>query len=151
MREPLPGGCTCRRARYELREDPIAFYACHCTDCQCESGSAFGLSMIVRAEALHLVAGETRLVVVPAPDGRVHQTRRCAECFTRLWSEPRRYPQVRTLRPGTLDDTRAYEPFGNMWTRSAQRWVGFAPGPRFEQQPEDPLAMVRAWQGRETR
>ena len=40
------------------------------------------------------------------------------------------------------------EPWGNMWTRSARPWVAFAPGPRFEQQPEDPLAMVRAWHER---
>ena len=148
MHPSLEGGCSCGRVRYRLREDPIAFYVCHCTDCQRESGSAFGLSMVVRTEALERLTGEVRLVVVDKPGGRQSRTARCAECFTRLWSEPAKFPQVRTLRPGTLDDTRAYEPFGNMWTRSAQRWVAVAPGPRFEQQPEDPVEMVRVWQGR---
>jgi hypothetical protein len=65
-----------------------------------------------------------------------------------VWGEPAKVPQVRTLRPGTLDDPRAWTPFGNMWTVRALPWVALAPGPRFERQPEDPLAMVRAWQER---
>lgn len=151
MDEPLLGGCLCGRVRYRLREDPIAFYACHCTDCQRESGSAFGLSMIVRSEALEHQQGELRRVSVDLPGGRTWRSIRCAECGTRLWSEPVKFPQVRTLRPGTLDDPRAYEPFGNIWTASAHRWAALAPGPCFEGQPEDPLAMVRAWQERPQR
>jgi hypothetical protein len=148
MDEGLPGGCLCGRVRYRLREAPIAFYVCHCTDCQNESGSAFGLSMIVRREAIEELQGELQRVAVSMEDGRTKQSIRCAHCGTRLWGEPVKVPQVRTLRPGTLDDPYTYEPFGNMWTKRAHPWVAFPPGPRFEGQPEDPLAMVRAWQGR---
>ncbi len=148
MAEELAGGCTCGKVRYRLRGEPIAFYACHCLDCQRESGSAFGLSMIVRRESLEILEGETKHFVVTRPDGRVTQTARCPHCATRLWSEPRSAPEVRTLRPGTLDDPRAYAPWGNMWTVRAHPWVALAPGPRFERQPEDRLAMVRAWQTR---
>jgi hypothetical protein len=151
MDEPALGGCLCGHVRYQLREDPIAFYACHCTDCQRGSGSAFGLSMIVRSQALEHLQGELRRISVALPGGRTSQTVRCAECGTRLWSEPVKFPQVRTLRPGTLDQPRAYEPFGNMWTASAHPWVALAPGPCFERQPDDPLAMVRAWQERPRR
>jgi hypothetical protein len=148
MDEPLEGGCLCRRVRYRLREEPLAFYACHCTDCQMESGSAFGLSMIVRREGLEPLSGELALVPVTMPDGREKRAVRCAHCGTRVWGEPAKFPQVRTLRPGTLDGPGAFEPYGNIWTASARRWVALAPGPRFERQPEDPLAMVRAWQER---
>ena len=148
MSEGRPGGCLCGRVRYELREDPIAFYACHCTDCQRQGGSAFGLSMVVRREAIEHLGGELKPVAVPMPDGREKRSVRCAHCGTRLWGEPARFPQVRVLCPGTLDDPRAYEPFGSMWTASAHPWVSLPPGPRFERQPDDPLAMVRAWQER---
>ena len=148
MHEAREGGCLCRRVRYRLAGEPIAFYACHCTDCQLESGSAFGLTMLVRSEDFERLAGESKLVPVTMPDGRVKSSVRCAHCGTRMWGEPVRVPQVRTLRPGTLDDPRAFTPWGNMWTASALPWVSFAPGPRFEREPEDPIAMVRAWQGR---
>jgi hypothetical protein len=32
----VPGRCRCGRVRFVLREEPIAFYLCHCTDCQAE-------------------------------------------------------------------------------------------------------------------
>ena len=154
LASPLPGGCLCARVRYRILEDPIAYYVCHCTDCQCESGVAFGLSMLFRRSALAHDQGETRSVEVLLPGGwRTRKATVCAECLVRVWGESSRTPLILGLNPGTLDDPRAYEPFGNMWTASAHRWVSLAPGPRFERQPEDPIAMVRAWQEhlRETR
>jgi hypothetical protein len=150
MDAPRPGGCLCGRVRYRLRGEPLAFYVCHCTDCQRASGSAFGLSMIVAAEA---VEHETEIerVTVELPGARTWRWARCAPCGTRVWGEPPKYPQVRTVRPGTLDDPHAFQPWGNIWTSSAQPWVRLAPGPCFERQPEDPLAMVRAWRERPAR
>jgi len=144
---PLPGGCLCGRVRYRILEDPIAYYICHCTDCQRESGVAFGLTMLFRRTALTHDRGETRSVAVQLPDAsRVRNATVCSECLLRIWAESSQTPQILGLNPGTLDDPRAYEPFGNMWTTSAHRWVSLAPGPRFERQPEDPIAMVRGWQ-----
>jgi hypothetical protein len=143
---PLSGGCLCGRVRYRIHEDPIAFYACHCTDCQRESGAPFGLSMVVRSEALEHLGGDVRRLRVPMSDGRHKSATRCTECGIRVWSESLRSPQIVWLSPGTLDDPRSYAPFGNMWTASAHSWVALAPGPRFERQPEDPLALTRAWQ-----
>jgi hypothetical protein len=148
MTEALLGGCLCGAIRYRLTQEPIAFYACHCTDCQRQTGAAFGLSMIVRREAVELLQGDPRTFHVRLPDGREKRGRFCDACATRLWGEPTKAPAVRVLRPGTLDDPGAYAPFGDIWTGSARPWATFTGGPRFEGQPEDPLAVVRAWQGR---
>ena len=53
----VSGRCRCGRLQFVLREEPIAFYLCHCTDCQTESGSAFGQSMAVRREAIDTITG----------------------------------------------------------------------------------------------
>ena len=47
---PYLGGCQCGTIRYKIRGEPWAIYACHCTECQRQSTSAFGLSMPVRRE-----------------------------------------------------------------------------------------------------
>jgi hypothetical protein len=131
--------------RYRIHEDPIAYYVCHCTDCQSQSGAAFGLSMMLRREALERIGGDVRKVCVTLADGRQKTAIRCSECLVKVWSEPIRFPEIVFLSPGTLDDPRAYTPFGNMWTASAHPWVTLAPGPCFERQPEDPIAMVKIW------
>lgn len=58
---PQTGGCLCGATRYVLREAPLVSYACHCTDCQTESGSAWYVALVCRAEALEYVESE------PAP------------------------------------------------------------------------------------
>jgi hypothetical protein len=148
MSEPLLGGCLCGAVRYRLIEEPFAFYACHCTDCQRQTGSAFGLSMFVRSEAIETLRGEPRAYRVTLEDGRMKCGRFCGECSVRLWGEPAKYPDLRVLRPGTLDRPGAYAPFGDIWTASRRPWVALTGGPVFERQPEDALALVKAWQRR---
>lgn len=144
-----PGGCLCGAIRYRLTGDPVTFYACHCSDCQRQTGSAFGLSMIVRREDVVLEQGEPQRFEIPMPDGRIKRGRFCAACATRIWGEPVALPDLYVLRPGTLDDPGAFEPVGHIWTRSALGWV---PIPEdsvlFEGQPDDPMPLVRAWRSR---
>ena len=54
MPEPYTGGCQCGQVRYELSGEPIRLIACHCTECQRQSGSAFGMSMLIKKEDLKL-------------------------------------------------------------------------------------------------
>jgi hypothetical protein len=43
--------------RYQITAAPLAVYVCHCTECQRQSGSAFGLSLAVPRDALTVVDG----------------------------------------------------------------------------------------------
>lgn len=144
----IPGRCRCGRAQFVLREEPISFYLCHCTQCQAESGSAFGQTMHVPREAIDCAEGPMREHPINGAGGRPGVLTHCADCLTILWAGSDDVPQVRGVNAGSLEDAAGLEPYGNMWTRSARPWAPFAPGPRFEQHPGDPLAMIRAWQGR---
>ena len=146
----VPGRCRCGRVRFVLREEPISFYLCHCTDCQAESGSAFGQTMGVRREAIEAIEGPARDHTIEREDGRHSFVSYCGNCLTVMWQYSAQMPQIRGLNAGSLDSSADLRPYGNMWTRSAHPWVALAPGPRFDQQPEDPLALVRAWQERPT-
>lgn len=147
---PYAGGCVCGATRYRLAAEPLTLYACHCTDCQKRSGSAFGLSMWVQRSALELTQGELARHDVTLPDGRKGNARTCARCATRLWSEPAKHPELAVLRPGTLDDTSWLEPVAHIWTRSAQPWYAFPEGvARYETQPADMRELVALW--RQTR
>lgn len=146
---PCEGGCACGAVRYRLLEDPLELHVCHCTDCQRLSGSAFVLSMAVLRRSLEVVRGEPATIAFDNPEGIPKRDRRCASCGSRLWSEPPRIPEIFTLRPGTLDDTRWLRPIAHIWTVSAQPWVAIPEDVlRYDRQPEDEMELVRAWRAR---
>jgi len=149
MAAPYEGGCVCGAIRYRLRDEPLTFYVCHCTDCQKQTSTAFNLSMPVARDAFELVRGEPGRYSVPFSGGRHWEGRYCTACITRVWSEPPKFPAVINLRPGTLDDTSWLRPVGHIWTRSAQPWVTIPSDTlNYEGQPPDMRPMIRAFRER---
>jgi hypothetical protein len=143
------GGCLCGRIRYRLTGEPLTFYACHCTDCQRQTGSAFGYSMITPQDTLEVLKGEPESARIELPDGRIKRICFCAACGTRVWGTPEKVPQVVTLRPGTFDDTTGLRPVGHIWTSSAHPWVQIPDDTlNYSHQPEDMGDLIRAWRSR---
>jgi hypothetical protein len=52
------GGCQCKQVRYQFGGEPLTCYACHCTECQTSSGSAFTLSMILNRKDIEIIQGK---------------------------------------------------------------------------------------------
>lgn len=130
MKLPLFGGCICSAVHYEITQEPILVYACHCTDCQRLTSSVCSIGLVVPDDAFHASGQEARLAFGGvAESGRVKQRRICPDCGAWLFSDPRpgtlyQYPDpVRIVRGGTLDDTSWLKPTMHFWTRSAQPWV----------------------------
>ncbi|HLG81745.1 MAG TPA: GFA family protein [Bradyrhizobium sp.] len=104
-----------------MTAEPIRTVACHCKECQRQSGSAFGMSMIV-PESL-LVAGTTKRFTRIADSGNQNTGVFCPECGVRLYQIPQYIKDVLVLKPGTLDDTSWVRPSHFVWMKSAQDWV----------------------------
>jgi hypothetical protein len=68
MPPPYTGGCQCGAVRYVLTSDPVRVVACHCKECQRQSGSAFGMSMHVKEDSL-TVTGPTKRFTRTADSG----------------------------------------------------------------------------------
>lgn len=128
------GGCQCGAVRYTITGEPVAVIACHCTECQRQSGSAFGLTMIVRDEALKL-EGTLKAFTREADSGRPITCYFCPECGTRIYHDPSSRPGTKNVKPGTLDDPSWLDPALHVWTRSKQPWVVIPEGvPTLEEQ-----------------
>jgi hypothetical protein len=56
MSSPKDGGCQCGKVRYRLDGEPLALTMCHCTECQRQSGSAFGMSLGVASDSFRLLS-----------------------------------------------------------------------------------------------
>lgn len=147
--EPQSGGCVCGAVRYRLTADPVVLYACHCTDCQTATGTAFALTMIVERGAIEVTRGEPQRHEFRLDAKREKRSFHCTACNTTLWTAPTGFPNLLNLRPGTLDDTSWLAPAGHIWTRSAQSWFAIPECVlRYETQEDDILPMVRAWKAR---
>jgi hypothetical protein len=140
---PLTGGCLCGACRYEISAAPVAVYACHCTDCQRQSGSAFGMTMVVKASALSLTAGEPAAFLRTMPSGRQTTIRFCGTCGSRLFSQST--PEYYGVRPGALDDTSWLKPAMHYWVKSGHAWARDPGAATHDTQPSDLGDAIRLW------
>ena len=136
MAEAREGGCQCGAVRYRVEGEPRGLAVCHCTECQRQSGSAFGMSLIVPRESFQLLRGEPKTFTRTADSGRLVECAFCPACGTRVYHAPEAMRDTLNLKPGTLDDTSWLTPRVHVWTQEKQPWVVIPEGlSRFEGQP----------------
>jgi hypothetical protein len=146
MKLPLTGGCQCGALRYEIRAEPLSLYVCHCTECQRQSGAAFGMSLMVPRPALVYTQGTPRRWKRTADSGRVLESDMCETCGVRPVNHPTANDKVSIVKPGTLDDTSWLHPVGHIWTRSAQPWVAIPKDAVIhEGHPAEMGSLIAAW------
>ena len=122
MPAPYTGGCQCGSVRYVVTTEPTRLVSCHCTECQRQSGSAFGMSFPVKKDSL-TVTGLTKQFMRLADSGNEVTGVFCPECGVRIYHALKSAPGVVSIKPGTLDDTRWLRPELFIWMKSAQGWV----------------------------
>ena len=136
MSEPvLTGGCQCGAARYAISAAPLRLIACHCRECQKQSASAFGMSLIVRRASLTLTQGETRTWSRKADSGNTVNCVFCVACGTRLWHAKQGFDYV-SIKGGSLDVPLDFSDAVHCWT--SRKLPGIVIPPNATQFPEEP-------------
>jgi hypothetical protein len=147
MTDSIVGGCQCGAVRYALSAEPSGIYVCHCTECQRQSASAFGMAMPVPEVALTVTTGAPKAWRRTAESGHVITSFFCGDCGVRVFTRSTRLPGTLFVKCGTLDDTRRLLPVAHFWTRSAQPWLRIPPGDlAYETNPPDFAAIAERWQ-----
>jgi hypothetical protein len=118
--EILTGTCQCGAVRYKIDGTIHRLNVCHCPDCQKQSGSAFGMSLVIEPAAFHLEAGVPTEFVTTAASGREKTCVFCPACGVRLYN---RTSRLMSVKAGTLDDTSWLRPDAHYWTSRRQAWV----------------------------
>ena len=83
---PLHGSCACGEVKYTLNASPLIIHCCHCTECQVQTGSAFGINGIVEHFNVSYTANEPERVHLPGASGKGQSAARCGKCKTIIWS-----------------------------------------------------------------
>jgi hypothetical protein len=120
---PAEGGCQCGGCRYRISCEPLRMAMCFCQECQRGSGSAFGLSVIVKKTDFDLFKGQSKSWTRIADSGRTVDQHFCPDCGCRLFHVPTWQDGVLNVRAGTLDDTTAFAPTLAVWTKRQAAWL----------------------------
>jgi hypothetical protein len=127
--KPITGRCLCGSVTYSSDAEPVIQAACHCTDCQRQTGNPFSVIVGVPRAAFN-VEGDTLASFSTIGEDHGGETQRnfCSACGSPLFSAAAVAPELVFIKAGSLDDASWLEPNVEAWTSSAQPW-----SPRFEQ------------------
>ena len=114
----LRGRCACNSVRYEVVDEFIVAFNCHCSNCRATTGSAFLPWGEIECEKFRIVVGADSLLVDGDPDA-AHAVF-CGKCWSLVYWIPRAgYVRVPY---GTLVDEPALKPTAHMFVGSKAPW-----------------------------
>ena len=123
MNHSLEGSCQCGEVHYQIKGEPLVLYRCHCTECQKQSGSGFGMSMWIRNDDFEILRGSLKYFQRIADSGGKMECFFCSNCGVRIYHKTLNKKQdYIVLKPGTLHNTQALQPTADIWLKSKQAW-----------------------------
>ena len=122
--EIYEGGCSCGTLRYQMKRTPIFVHCCHCTYCQRETGTSYGLNALIEASQVKLLQGQLEQVELETKSGKGQTVFRCSTCKIAVWSHYGAGGDLLSfVRVGTLDDAAKVVPSIHIYTSSKQPWI----------------------------
>ena len=114
----LSGRCACEVVAYEVPDEFVAAYNCHCSNCRALTGAAFLPVGQIEHHKLTVTKGAEALLVEGDPDSTSEV--RCSKCFSLLyWT----YPDGSVGIPyGTLIDEPTLKPMHHQFVGSKAPW-----------------------------
>lgn len=123
MSKSSTGGCLCGALRYRCDGEPDSVGICQCERCQKQSGSSFLIAVVYDQSAVTFERGELKTFSTHI-DGENELSRHfCPQCGSAVMITLDRYPNIRSMMGGTLDDKSALNPTFSLWCSSGQPWL----------------------------
>jgi hypothetical protein len=128
----LRGHCACETVVYEVSDEFVSAFNCHCSRCRAATGSAFRPWGEIEPEKLKVKEGEEALFVSGDPEGR--HSARCEKCFSLLyWTG---YEGKIRVPYGTLTDEPALKPTAHIYIASTAPWYEILDDlPQYDEDP----------------
>lgn len=120
MADKHHGSCLCGAVRYEVTGDFDAFFLCHCSYCQKDSGSAHAANLFSSSATLSWLAGQEQIQSYTVPGTR-HEKAFCKTCGSAL-----PYTQMAgklvVVPAGSLDSPVSIRPTAHIMMGSKANW-----------------------------
>src|SRR3954467_9267826 len=97
------GSCLCGKVTYRSESDALFTAACHCRDCQKQTGTSFSVVVGVPADSLEIEGDSLASVTTVGDDhGKDVDRRYCRECGSPIVTFSPGAPGVAIIKGGTL-------------------------------------------------
>lgn len=115
------GSCLCGGVQYKIRGEVLRFYHCHCGRCRKASGTGHATNIMVDADTVDWLEGESLLGDYKVPEAERFFTQFCRQCGSPL---PRRVPErnMVVIPAGSLDSDPGVEPEARIFWDSRAQW-----------------------------
>lgn len=124
----MAGGCQCGACRYEISAEPIEVDVCHCAECRKQSASAFGITVIVPADAFRMAQGAPASWTRRTDSGHALECRFCPTCGSRIVHLSSGYPGQAFVKGGSLDEPPDLSRATHIWASRKLRGVAIPDG-----------------------
>ena len=138
--DDLTGGCLCGAVRYSCRGKPVSTGLCQCQRCQRQSGSSFLIAVVFPKTVVDIDLGKLKTYVARDSSGAVLNRHFCGNCGSAVMITLDRYPDIRSMMGGTVDDKTRLKPTFSLWCSSGQPWLELPPS--IEQFPDYPDGLI---------
>jgi hypothetical protein len=115
----LRGRCGCTAVGFQVADEFVAAFNCHCSNCRATTGSAFLPWGEIEREKLRVTKGGDSLMTIGDPAG-LHEVR-CSACVSLLYWTSRGGAYVR-VPYGSLVDEPMLKPTAHMFVGSKAPW-----------------------------
>jgi hypothetical protein len=117
----LRGRCACKTVGYEVGDEFVVAYNCHCSNCRAMTGSAFLPWGEIEPEKLRVTKGEDSLLVDGDTEG-AHAVRCGACCSLLFWTVCHHDRTWFRVPYGALTDDPTLKPTAHMFVGSKASW-----------------------------
>lgn len=123
MEYPIKGACQCGQVTYLLYDKPIKVSACHCTECQKLSTSAFSVTAIIDASKIEFF-GPLKSWERIAESGNRNCAVFCSNCGNRIYHFNPDAPNLikLKLKPVNFPQDDIFKPQCHIWVGEKLSW-----------------------------
>lgn len=114
--------CSCGQLHVECSGAPEKISVCHCLECQRRTGSAFGIAVFFRKEAV-VITGSSHIYQRIGDSGLPLRHHFCPNCGSTIFWYPERKPAHIALALGAFADPHFPAPQQAVYERSQHSWV----------------------------
>ena len=117
----LTGRCACRAVGYDVDDEFVVAYNCHCSNCRALAGSAFLPWGEIEPTRLRITGGTDSLLV--DGDTEANHAMRCGRCWSLLYWTVQHHDRMWLRVPyGILNESPTLKPTAHIFVGSKAEW-----------------------------